>query len=166
MICKICQKEYQPQHFNQKLCSLECKSEAAKERNRKYKKSEKGKEAYIRWCKNPVKKIIDKKYRQTDKAKKAAVERTNRFYKRHPDIKRYRDRLYGYSRRGYNAGKFSKKEWDEKLEKCGGLCQICKTDKDITIDHIIPLSKGGKNDINNLQPLCRSCNSKKYNTYE
>jgi 5-methylcytosine-specific restriction endonuclease McrA len=30
-----------------------------------------------------------------------------------------------------------------------------------TIDHIIPVSRGGTNDVDNLRLLCRSCNSKK-----
>ncbi len=40
-----------------------------------------------------------------------------------------------------------------------------KDDKEIlmTIDHIIPKSKGGTNDMANLQPMCCHCNVKKGN---
>ena len=46
-------------------------------------------------------------------------------------------------------------------------CQICgATVKDgakLEIDHIIPYSKGGTNDENNLQVLCQQCNREKHN---
>ena len=46
-------------------------------------------------------------------------------------------------------------------------CQICgATVKDgakLEIDHIIPHSKGGTNDENNLQVLCQQCNREKHN---
>jgi 5-methylcytosine-specific restriction endonuclease McrA len=43
-------------------------------------------------------------------------------------------------------------------------CQSCgQTDLEtnLTIDHIIPLARGGQNDISNLQTLCCKCNQRK-----
>ncbi|MDF0552292.1 HNH endonuclease [Kamptonema sp. UHCC 0994] len=43
-------------------------------------------------------------------------------------------------------------------------CQSCgKTflETQLTIDHIIPLARGGTNDISNLHTLCFTCNQKK-----
>lgn len=47
------------------------------------------------------------------------------------------------------------------IERDGYFCRYCHSADDITIDHILPISKGGKNLLSNLQLLCRSCNSKK-----
>lgn len=47
------------------------------------------------------------------------------------------------------------------FERNGFKCLHCGTPTNLTIDHIIPLFKGGTNDEFNLQTLCRSCNSKK-----
>jgi len=40
-------------------------------------------------------------------------------------------------------------------------CVKCERIQKLTIDHIIPLSKGGTNHESNLQTLCQICNKKK-----
>lgn len=55
--------------------------------------------------------------------------------------------------------KHNKPDWGKKYR-----CIDCKKlflKEDITIDHRIPKRKGGTDDIWNLQPMCRSCNSSK-----
>lgn len=46
-------------------------------------------------------------------------------------------------------------------ERDGYECVTCKARKDLSIDHIIPVARGGTNDLDNLQTMCRSCNSRK-----
>lgn len=42
-------------------------------------------------------------------------------------------------------------------------CQYCGTQKELTLDHLVPKAKGGKSSWNNLVTACKSCNSKKGN---
>jgi 5-methylcytosine-specific restriction endonuclease McrA len=42
-------------------------------------------------------------------------------------------------------------------------CDCGLTKKTRTIDHIIPLSKGGRHCVDNLVPCCKHCNSSKHN---
>ena len=49
------------------------------------------------------------------------------------------------------------------FERDGYKCLLCGAMEDLTIDHIIPVYRGGSDEDNNLQILCRSCNSRKPN---
>lgn len=42
-----------------------------------------------------------------------------------------------------------------------GACQYCGKNRSLTLDHVIPKSKGGKSTWNNLVAACSSCNSQK-----
>lgn len=49
----------------------------------------------------------------------------------------------------------------ELLERDGHRCQECAATNDLTIDHIMPITKGGTDELDNLRILCRPCNSRK-----
>jgi 5-methylcytosine-specific restriction endonuclease McrA len=62
-----------------------------------------------------------------------------------------------------NGGKVTAKEWKDLCNQYENKCLCCGcANLELTLDHVIPLSLGGENSINNAQPLCRSCNSKKF----
>lgn len=50
---------------------------------------------------------------------------------------------------------------DKVYAKYTKECAVCGTTEDLTIDHILALSKGGTNDLDNIQILCVSHNSSK-----
>ena len=61
---------------------------------------------------------------------------------------------------GHTAG-----DWETLKAQYNWTCPACgKIEPEIklTEDHVIPLSKGGSDNIENIQPLCVSCNSKKH----
>lgn len=61
---------------------------------------------------------------------------------------------------------FSYEERKAVLKKTGGICAFCGkklTTKTMTVDHIIPISRGGTNDLDNLTPLCEEHNKQKRN---
>lgn len=197
--CSLCGSLFDAYHFNQSLCSDECREKARRAAKDKYKKTEKGRLSNERWVKSKRRKENELNYRQKERARQLAVIRARRYLERHPEavekklecdrkysktehgksvrtenIRKYRQTEKGricqknhkYKSRNGAAGKVDLRAWGEKLKEYEGKCAICGSADDITIDHIIPLSKGGTNDISNLQPLCRSCNCSKGAKYE
>jgi hypothetical protein len=56
------------------------------------------------------------------------------------------------------------KEYQEIFNKTGGKCYFCGVELNrlrFDIDHDIPKSKGGSDDIDNLNPSCKPCNLSK-----
>lgn len=60
------------------------------------------------------------------------------------------------------GGSFTRTEWKDLCARYGFACVCCGEVKPLTVDHVIPVSKGGTSYIDNLQPLCKSCNSAKH----
>jgi len=84
-----------------------------------------------------------------------------RWYVKNQDILRklshQRTELYGKSN-------FSFEKWLEILDRFNHRCAYCsRLDVKLTMDHVIPVSRGGKHEAENVVPACRSCNSRKNN---
>lgn len=58
-----------------------------------------------------------------------------------------------------NGGRYTKQEWELLLDWCDHCCLRCGATKDLTADHVVPIALGGHSNIENIQVLCRSCNS-------
>lgn len=60
--------------------------------------------------------------------------------------------------RGKVTNKLRFEVYDRDRQRC---CQCGKKSNKLEIDHIIPIAKGGKSTLDNLQTLCHECNIKK-----
>ncbi len=52
--------------------------------------------------------------------------------------------------------------WKQLVGK--GICYHCEKkfkSEDLTMDHLIPIARGGKSDKKNCVPSCKECNTKK-----
>lgn len=142
-LCKECHKKY----------NLQWQKEN-REKHREYQR--KYREANVEKVREFVKSWITKfpeKYRESvrkssrkNQDKRTALQNNRRF------------------RQIENGGKITREEWKELKERYGHTCLRCKRKEPeikLTLDHVLPLSLGGKNFIENAQPLCLSCNSSK-----
>jgi hypothetical protein len=134
-------------------------AEKFKEMNNKWKKTHKKQRA-----------VESKKWA---KAHPGYHQGTNKRWRaNHPDYgknwrKKHRDKMNNYSqiRRARLAGVSSNlttEEWETVLEFYGHKCLCCgKDDVKLTIDHVVPVLLGGTHTVDNVQPLCGPCNSRK-----
>lgn len=62
-------------------------------------------------------------------------------------------------------GTHTEQDLQEQYKRQGGKCYYCgcKLDDNWHIEHVIPLSRGGSNDIANIVCSCPSCNQSKHN---
>ncbi len=51
----------------------------------------------------------------------------------------------------------------EVLRRDHHSCQYCGSSKHLTLDHVIPLSKGGQHSWDNVVTACKGCNQRKSN---
>ena len=132
-----------------------------------------GLQAYCKPCKSEKYKAWAK---NRDKERQKAWRVANRehlnswqleWYQKNPDKVTEINRRYAYKKRAPKRPPYPKNAYSILVEMFGEICLACGSTEAITIDHIIPLSKGGGSQMDNLQLLCKSCNcSKQANTID
>lgn len=94
-----------------------------------------------------------------EQVKKSKAE----WHKRDPD----RGAMYQQRRRAKkaeNGGSFTTAEWQALKAQYSFQCLRCRRREPeikLTMDHVVPVTRGGSNDISNIQPLCQKCNLSK-----
>lgn len=123
------------------------------ERNKKYQK----KKAKKRWLKIKSDPIRQEQYNVEHK------EYVKDRYRNDPEFKK-RNRDYYARRRAIkraNGGSYTLKEWNSLCDLARNRCLSCGKKRKLEVDHILPVSLGGTSNIENIQPLCKSCNASK-----
>lgn len=141
-----------------KQCSC-CKNEIPKSL---FYKDPKSKDGLSSWC-NECRKENVRKHRMDPKYRKKQQEWNNRWReKNHASVLKIRlksqNKIYLFLKK---AGFVTVEIRERILKRDRSMCLNCGTKKQLTVDHIKPISRGGKTEDENLQILCRSCNSKK-----
>jgi len=100
-----------------------------------------------------------RQYRARNRA--ALLERNKQYRAKNPGRMREWNRRRR-ARKISATGSFTEQEFCELCAQYDFRCLRCGQEcGNLTPDHVVPLSRGGSDDISNIQPLCKSCNSVK-----
>jgi len=176
-ICEQCRKEFVVNVHNQRFCSHNCEAKAWVITHRK-----KMRESCRSWhfanreARLESKRIYHQENREAILMRKRiyyqehrseALEYAKQRMEKHPEKVRESSRRSNAKRMAAkleNGGSFMKEEFTRLCEQHDWKCAYCGrvlTPETVTIDHKVPLSRGGSSYIMNIAPACGGCNSSK-----
>lgn len=100
-------------------------------------------------------------------ARRASTARNRRYRHTHPQKARWWSKEYRHRRKA-GEGALTERQVRWRFDLWGWRCWICGISLDeesVTIDHVKPLSRGGRHVASNIRPACLSCNSRKHNRW-
>ena len=116
-----------------------------------------------RYAANPSK--VKERVRSYYAANSEKVNAKNKAWQKanpnHQRLYRHRRRARKLNQAGHVSPNIEQTLLVEQANRCNGCHRIFNVELKHTVDHIIPLSRGGIDEDTNLQLLCKSCNSSK-----
>ncbi len=119
------------------------------------------KHGYYRQNRDSVRARGNRHYRET---REQQLQRCRELRQKNPAAVREREVVCHANQTARKRGissRLSVEEWRSALARFGRRCCACGSGQSLTIDHVVPLSRGGDNTAENIQVLCGSCNSRK-----
>lgn len=182
--CEVCGESLKQTGSRRRFCSSRCKCAAYRERRRTSVNCQRfgtcvvcgdaftTRQAFRMFCSARCKWRSDRRRWRQDPAKVRA--RVHAWYRLNTDRAKHRAKLWNhanreakyrlrqaYRQRAQAAGRLPLRVWLGILQSYENRCAYCGESARLTIDHRVPLSRGGLNSSDNIKPACRSCNSKK-----
>ena len=152
---------------------------SARKRVAKYQATEKGRAAKAKYSHSEKAKAKKARYRNSDKGRdtetayrnsdegKDTLQRAVAKYQKTQKGKANQlnnNRLRRARLAGVVGATFTAADWSEVKARHHYRCFYCKRKpKRLEMDHVIPLSQGGRHSKENIVSACRTCNAKKYN---
>lgn len=138
--CLRCGAEFDRLRAGKKYCSVTCKKMAGNDRN-----GPSHAERYLR----------EREHRLAAAKRYAAA---------HPEVgqaaKRRRKALLAKN----GVYRFSGADWKRCLDRHGHRCVYCGSSGKLTMDHVVPVTRGGTHGAGNIVPACNRCNASKGNS--
>lgn len=190
MICAACSQPFtaQPRHPRQRFCSIPCYKRQWIREKRGYRPPTPRscvvcKAAFVPSAFHPKTRTCSRRCSsraEYEKHKKSYVDRATAWNGSHPEKRRAADhkcaqkrpelyrRIWRLKQQRRNATMrnvlgvgVTAQDWRRIIESQHGRCWWCGQESPLHMDHVIPVSKAGRHEPENIVGSCQPCNSRK-----
>jgi len=119
-----------------------------------------------RWTARNIELVADSKRAYYERNREEVIARSKKWADGNDEkvkIAKATNRRKRRAAKNASTGHFTVEEFDALCSAYGYACLSCSaTDRLLEADHVVPLTKGGSDEISNIQPLCGECNRRKF----